>query len=723
MKNRITSKFLIVILLLSICTTSLTAATTIQNVAASPKEPNIPDLQSDLFNNGTKSLTETAAFQETTALTALTVDSTLAETLNTIITNVNWLYGNSWTSNWAVILGGQDETAFDNAITQDIARGDYIDALYVARLAELNNVYSTTITDATQTALQQIAMCGSLPITANAKIYGDPDLLNSGCFLVYNRNTLFGYQYAADYGLTSKWNGVQAFTDFAKAYDKKPVGSVSGEMLWCDPQENWAKSYSSRYYDEHAQTLSTFLKFAQQNVPNAMTYADKAWTGVQAHWNGQYYGYTGTTVVECSMGNFAQVIAEYKTQKGGTIPYWDRVISDLNYKLLANSWSSPGWASPGVIIHAKGVNSQLRLWETMGATIALQTLFADFTPTMKANWANMLMGSNPAWKGLVASSLNNGGYFSGVGNTAPSNDATACAAATLFLEGIVPITGSLAIPFRNEQCNDQRTPFLTSDFKFDYANHIIRIPVNSGKLTFIYGTTPISYTFPTSGVYTVQFSDNWNLITKVNGQEVITNPPSAPQNLQTTAGNAQVVLTWSAPASDGGAAVSGYKIYKAEASGQETYAFTVGNVLTYTDTQVVNDKTYYYYMTATNAAGESIQSNEVSAKPTAPVIKSMIVDAITNKASYLRRETVTITTKVTDSQSGSPISSALVKITINAPNLKVLWTGSGATNSDGLSTLTYRLSNSALKGTYTVKATVTCTGYLAGSDQTTFKVI
>jgi hypothetical protein len=721
LKNRITSKLLLVILLLSICTTSFTTATTIQNVAASPKEPNITDMQSDLFNNGTKSLTATAAFQETTALTTLTADSTLADTLNTIITNVDWLYGNSWTSNWAMILGGQDETAFDNAITQDIARGDYIDALYVARLAELNNYDSPTIQVATQTALQQIAMCGSLPITANAKVYGDPDLLNSGCFLVYNRNTLFGYQYAADYGLTTKWNGVQAFTDFAKAYDKRPVGSVSGEMLWCDPQENWAKSYSSRYYDEHAQTLSTFLKFAQQNVPNAITYADKAWTGVQAHWNGQYYGYTGTTVIECSMGNFAQVIAEYKTQKGGTIPYWDRVISDLNYKLLANSWSSPGWASPGVIVHAT-TNPQLRLWETMGSTIALQTLFEDFTPTMKANWANMLMGSNPAWKGLVTSSLNTNGYFSGVSGTAPTNDATACAAATLFLDGIVPITGSLAIPFRNEECNDQRTPFLSSDFKFDYANHLIKIPVNAGKLTFIYGTTPISYTFPANGVYTVQFSDDWNLITKVNDVPVVTNPPSAPQNLKATAGNAQVVLTWTAPASDGGAAVSGYKIYKATASGQETYALTVGNVLTYTDTAVANDITYYYTITASNAVGESTQSAEVSAKPTAPVIKSMIVDTTTNKASYLRRETVTVTTKVTDSQSGSPIGGALVKVTITVPNLKVLWTGSGTTNSDGLSTLTYRLSNSALKGTYTVTATVTCTGYSAGSDQTTFAV-
>ena len=400
MRDNTTSKLLLAILLLSICTTGLTA-TAVQNAAASTEESNVPDMQDDSYKNGTETLTKTADFQWPTS--ALTVDSTLADNLNTIINNVNWQYGNSWTSNWAMILGGASGAAFDTAITNDVGRGDYVDALYVARLAKLNNYESTTITEKTLTALQQIAMCGSLPITSIAHSYGDPDLLNSGCFFVYSRHALFGYQYAAQYGLTGKWNALQAFTDFARAYDNRPIGSVSGEMLWCDPQENWAKSYSSRYYDEHAQTLSTFLKFAQQGIPNAMTYADKAWTGVQAHWNGQYYGYTGRTVVECSMGNFAQVIAEYKTQKGGTIPYWDRVISDLNYKLLANSWSSPGWAMPGVIIHAAGVNPQLRLWETTGATIALQTLFADFTPAMKTNWANMLMGSNPAWKGLITS--------------------------------------------------------------------------------------------------------------------------------------------------------------------------------------------------------------------------------------------------------------------------------------------------------------------------------
>jgi hypothetical protein len=649
-------------------------------------------------------------------------NSTLAETLNNVINNVDWTFGDSWTTNWGIILANQATTAFDNAATQDVGRGDYLDALYVARLAELNSYASDTISQVTQTALQQIPMCGSLPITINAHSYGDPDLLNSGCFLVYHRFALWGYQYATTYGLNSKWNGVQAFSDFSKAYDNKPIGSVSGEMLWCDPQENWAKSYSSRYYDEHAQTLSTFLKFAEQGVPNAMTYADKAWTGVQAHWNGQYYGYTGTTIVECSMGNFAQIIAEYKDQKGGTIPYWDRVISDLNYKLIANGWNSPGWAIPGVIIHAKGVNNQLRLTETMGATIALQNQFPYFSTSMKTNWANMMMGPNPAWKGLNASSLNNGGYFSPVSGSTPTNDATACAAATLFLYGIVPITGNLAIPNREECYNDLRTPFSISDFKFDYTNRLIRIPVNAGTMTFIYGSSPISYTFPNNGVYTIQFSNDWNLITAVNGQPVITNPPSAPTNLQAIAGNAQVTLTWSVPTSDGGATITGYKLYKGIAQGQETEMITIGSASSYADTAVANDQTYYYYVTAINAVGESTPSNEVSATPKAPILKTMTVGIKTDKATYTRGSTVTITVTVKDTASGTAMKGANAKVTIYDQNGKTTWTGTRTTDSNGIATLTYNLSYGTQRGTYTVATTVTSTGYQTGTAQTSFNV-
>jgi hypothetical protein len=441
--------------------------------------------------------------------------STLADSLKSVINNVNWSGADSWTSLWGQILADQSPSAFDNVISSDVSTSNYADALYVARLADLNGYTSPTIQNCIRAALENVSMCGSLPANCNAQAYGDP---GSSCFEVYGRYLLWAYQYAQKYGLTVEWNVTQAFLDFARMYDKPPINSASGEMLWCDPANNWAESYSSRYYDEHAETLSTFLQFEEQGVPAAINYADKAWTGVQAHWNGQYYGYAGTSTVECEMGNFAQIIAEYAQQKGGTIPYWSRVIQDLNYKLLANGWSSPGWATAGVLMHAKGVNSELRLWETMGAVTALQELYQNFTATMQTSLQSMLMGSSTtsAWQGLMSSSLNVSGRFKGTSSdSSPSNDATVVAAAILFLDGIVPLTGSLAIPFREENYNDDRTMYQTAAFRFDYANRSITIPVNAGTLAFIYGNTPVNYTFPANGVYTIQFSNDWNTITAV----------------------------------------------------------------------------------------------------------------------------------------------------------------------------------------------------------------
>jgi len=95
-------------------------------------------------------------------------------------------------------------------------------------------------------------------------------------------------------------------------------------------------------------------------------------------------------------------------------------------------------------------------------------------------------------------------------------------------------------------------------------------------------------------------------------------PPSAPQNLAATAGNAQVGLTWQAPASNGGSPITNYRIYRGTSSNGETLLATIGNVLTYTDTAVTNGVAYYYQVSAVNAAGEGPRSNEASATPSLP---------------------------------------------------------------------------------------------------------
>jgi len=94
--------------------------------------------------------------------------------------------------------------------------------------------------------------------------------------------------------------------------------------------------------------------------------------------------------------------------------------------------------------------------------------------------------------------------------------------------------------------------------------------------------------------------------------------PSEPQGLTATAAEGQVTLSWTAPASNGGSAITGYKLYRGTSSGTETFLTSVGLSLVYTDGGLTNGQTYYYKVSAVNSAGESPQSSEASATPVAP---------------------------------------------------------------------------------------------------------
>jgi fibronectin type 3 domain-containing protein len=97
--------------------------------------------------------------------------------------------------------------------------------------------------------------------------------------------------------------------------------------------------------------------------------------------------------------------------------------------------------------------------------------------------------------------------------------------------------------------------------------------------------------------------------------------PTAPQSLTATAGNGTVQLSWSAPASTGGAAVTGYNVYRGTSPGGEsgTPVATSVTTMSFTDNPLTNGTIYYYTVKAVNSAGPSPSSNEASATPQATV--------------------------------------------------------------------------------------------------------
>ena len=92
---------------------------------------------------------------------------------------------------------------------------------------------------------------------------------------------------------------------------------------------------------------------------------------------------------------------------------------------------------------------------------------------------------------------------------------------------------------------------------------------------------------------------------------------TAPTGLTATPGNTQIHLSWTAPTSDGGSPVAGYKIYVAGIPGvQELPAIGTTKTTDATVTRLRNRAVYYLMVTAVNTAGhESPLSTEVSAEP------------------------------------------------------------------------------------------------------------
>jgi fibronectin type 3 domain-containing protein len=93
-----------------------------------------------------------------------------------------------------------------------------------------------------------------------------------------------------------------------------------------------------------------------------------------------------------------------------------------------------------------------------------------------------------------------------------------------------------------------------------------------------------------------------------------TAPPAAPGGVVATAGNAQVLLSWTASSG-----ATTYTVKRGTVSGGPYASIATGLTGTsYTDAAVTNGTTYFYVVTASNSAGESANSTQVSATPTAP---------------------------------------------------------------------------------------------------------
>jgi len=356
-----------------------------------------------------------------------------------------------------------------------------------------------------------------LPFTDSSS--GSPD------FLVYNRYLVNAYAFAKTLNYdTGKWNITTAYNSF-----KTAITNLGKPALWISNTTVASGiSYGPRYYDESAETIDMFLQFWEAGISDGMIQAEYWWNWTNSNlWNtqsysgGSFYQYALNWIAfECEAGGMNSIMWQLYYYNS-TTTNMNNLVADMQTRWLANGWNSPQWEQ-FVTVHATGVNGsagnpQTRLDNTIMSWAAMLGLYANMTTIMQSEVQELVNGSNPAgapaWELLEQSNLYNSGLFSITSDSSPSGEATADGACLMMYLATIPVTGSVAVPLADVRYEDINNIIDGGISNINLTSDQLTISVmNPGNFSFTFGTSLISYTLPSSGIWQLTFSPDWNTI-------------------------------------------------------------------------------------------------------------------------------------------------------------------------------------------------------------------
>lgn len=159
-------------------------------------------------------------------------------------------------------------------------------------------------------------------------------------------------------------------------------------------------------------------------------------------------------------------------------------------------------------------------------------------------------------------------------------------------------------------------------------------------------TNGTAYTFTVVAINSVGNSNSSTASSSVTPRTI----PGAPTGVTATSGNAQVSLSWNAPASNGGATISGYKVTSSPAVTPPAGCTNTANT-SCTFTGLTNGTSYTFTVVATNVAGDSVASSASSA-----VIPATVPGAPTSVTGTAGYKQATISWTAPASNGGSAIT-------------------------------------------------------------------
>ncbi len=187
----------------------------------------------------------------------------------------------------------------------------------------------------------------------------------------------------------------------------------------------------------------------------------------------------------------------------------------------------------------------------------------------------------------------------------------------------------------------------------------------------------------TSNLQRVQLWDDGNMTADFDQVTVAAPPgtatlPGAPTNVNGTAGDASVALTWTAPASDGGSPITGYRITPYIGTVAQTPVLTGSSATNFNVTGLTNGTTYTFTVAAINAVGTGPDS--AASPPLTPVATPTVPGAPTGVAGVAGDRSVALSWAAPTSDGGRPITSYRITPFIGTTAQTPIDTGTTATS-------------------------------------------
>ena len=195
---------------------------------------------------------------------------------------------------------------------------------------------------------------------------------------------------------------------------------------------------------------------------------------------------------------------------------------------------------------------------------------------------------------------------------------------------------------------------------------------------------------------------------------------SAPRNFAAAPGNGQVTLSWTAPASDGGAAISGYQYQQKAGTGAygqwRTIPGSGPSTRSYIVTGLTNGTRYFFRVRAVNSDGAGPPSTEESATPSLAVDTTLRALSLSTAAlaPVTLAPAFTPATRIYTAAVGSSVTQVTVTATRNKPGATATITPADASTAVaghqvalvvGLNRIGVRVTDGTNAGVYTITVT------------------